>query len=115
MFAKDFKDFEILYMTRGKKRIVYRGCGTYRDYKFRIQTSSAVVTIINTGAECHGRESNMKFPGVLNISKSPCNEVKSMNFITQGLNCPDKKTAENRRAWRDRKKNSIAKLLRRLK
>jgi four helix bundle protein len=65
---------------------VYRTFMTIKDFDFRSQIRSAVVSVSNNIAEGFDSRSKKDFVRFLNISRNSCNEVKSMCHLAERLN-----------------------------
>ncbi len=62
-----------------------------RDFDFRSQIRSAVVSVSNNIAEGFDSRSKKEFNRFLGISRNSCNEVKSMAYLAFRLNYVDEK------------------------
>lgn len=65
--------------------IIYKLFQEIKDYSFRNQICSAVVSISNNIAEGFDRSSNAEFKRFLYYSIGSCSEVKSMLYLAQRL------------------------------
>ena len=65
---------------------VYRTFMTIKDFDFRSQIRSAVISVSNNIAEGFDSRSKKDFVRFLNISRNSCNEVKSMCYLAERLN-----------------------------
>ena len=67
--------------------VVYRLFQDIRDFNFRNQICSAVISIPNNIAEGFDRSSNAEFKRFLYYPIGSCSEVKSMFCLAQRLDC----------------------------
>ncbi len=70
---------------------IYMTFANLKDFDFRSQIRSAVVSISNNIAEGFDSNSKKGFNRFLGISRNSCNEVKSMIYLAFRLNYVDEK------------------------
>jgi four helix bundle protein len=70
---------------------IYTAFAHLKDFDFRSQIRSAVVSVSNNIAEGFDSSSKKEFNRFLGISRNSCNEVKSMTYLAFRLNYIDDK------------------------
>ena len=84
MLVKNFEDLEIWKTARRLAQDIYRLTAESKfskDYRFRDQIRSAVISIMSNIAEGFERGGNQEFVQFLYIAKSSCGEVRSQLYV----------------------------------
>ncbi len=84
-----FEDLRIWQESRGLVGLIYSSINenhdASKDWGFRNQIQTAVVSIMNNIAEGFERYSDKDFARFLDISKASCGEVRSMLYLAEDL------------------------------
>jgi four helix bundle protein len=99
--VSQFEDLRIWQEARELVKHIYHSISSdptsSKDWGFRNQIQTAVVSIMNNIAEGFERSSDKEFARFLDIAKASCGEVRSMLYLAEDLNYIDaKKTVELR-------------------
>ncbi|MCX6257544.1 MAG: four helix bundle protein [Bacteroidia bacterium] len=86
MIIKRFEDIIAWQKAQEFAVNIYKIFRESKDYGFRDQICRAVVSVSNNIAEGFDRNSDLDFQRFIHISKSSCNEVKSMIYLAEKLN-----------------------------
>ena len=84
MLVKNFEDLEIWKTARRLAQDIYRLTAESKfskDYRFRDQIRSAVISIMSNIAEGFERGGNQEFGQFLYIAKSSCGEVRPQLYV----------------------------------
>ena len=93
--VSQFEDLRIWQEARELVKLIYHANSSdqeaSRDWGFRNQIQTAVVSIMNNIAEGFERGSDKDFARFLDIAKASCGEVRSMLYLAEDLNYIDTK------------------------
>ena len=99
--VSQFEDLRIWQEARELVKLVYHSVSSdlagSKDWGFRNQIQTAVVSIMNNIAEGFERGSDKDFARFLDIAKASCGEVRSMLYLAEDLNYIDSKNSEDLR------------------
>ena len=88
-----FEDLRIWQEARELVKLIYHAISSdavaSKDWGFRNQIQTAVVSIMNNIAEGFERGSEKDFARFLDIAKASCGEVRSMLYLAEDLNYID--------------------------
>jgi four helix bundle protein len=91
--VEQFEDLRIWQEARELVGLIYSSIKaspeTSKDWGFRNQIQTAVVSIMNNIAEGFERGSDKDFSRFLDIAKASCGEVRSMLYLAEDLNYID--------------------------
>ena len=97
MLVKNFEDLEIWKSARRLAQEIYQLTADSKfskDYRFRDQIRSAVISIMSNIAEGFERGGNQEFMQFLYIAKGSCGEVRSQIYVAVDQNYVPQKTCE---------------------
>lgn len=84
-----FEDLRIWQEARDLVKLIYESINRHpdavRDWGYRNQLQTAVVSIMNNIAEGFERSSDKDFARFLDIAKASCGEVRSMLYVAEDL------------------------------
>ena len=87
--VSQFEDLRIWQEARELVKLIYHSLGAdssgLKDWGFRNQIQTAVVSIMNNIAEGFERGSDKDFARFLDIAKASCGEVRSMLYLAEDL------------------------------
>jgi four helix bundle protein len=96
-----FEDLRIWQEARELVKLIYHAISSdpaaSKDWGFRNQLQTAVVSIMNNVAEGFERGSDKDFSRFLDISKASCGEVRSMLYLAEDLKYIDSKESKELR------------------
>jgi four helix bundle protein len=99
--VSQFEDLRIWQDARELVKLIYYSMSAdssgSKDWGFRNQIQTAVVSIMNNIAEGFERGSDKDFARFLDIAKASCGEVRSMLYLAEDLNYIDSKNSEDLR------------------
>ena len=99
--VSQFEDLRIWREARELVKLVYQSINSdatgSKDWGFRNQMQTAVVSIMNNIAEGFERHSDKDFARFLDIAKASCGEVRSMLYLAEDLNYIDPKNSNELR------------------
>ena len=95
--VSQFEDLRIWQEARELVKLIYHSINSNlagsKDWGFRNQIQTAVVSIMNNIAEGFERGSDKDFARFLDIAKASCGEVRSMLYLAEDLNYIDSKNS----------------------
>jgi len=95
--VSQFEDLRIWQEARELVKLIYNTINSdpagSKDWGFRNQIQTAVVSIMNNIAEGFERGSDKDFARFLDIAKASCGEVRSMLYLVEDLNYIDSKNS----------------------
>ena len=87
--VEQFEDLRIWQEARELVKLIYQSISAdqvgSKDWGFRNQIQTAVVSIMNNIAEGFERGSDKDFARFLDIAKASCGEVRSMLYLAEDL------------------------------
>ena len=96
-----FEDLRIWQEARELVKLIYHSINSdlagSKDWGFRNQIQTAVVSIMNNIAEGFERGSDKDFARFLDIAKASCGEVRSMLYLAEDLNYIDSEKSSDLR------------------
>ncbi len=96
-----FEDLRIWQEARELVKLIYHAISSdpvaSKDWGFRNQIQTAVVSIMNNIAEGFERGSDKDFARFLDISKASCGELRSMLYLAEDLKYIDSKESKELR------------------
>ena len=99
--VSQFEDLRIWQDARDLVKLIYQSISNEsagsKDWGFRNQIQTAVVSIMNNIAEGFERNSDKDFARFLDIAKASCGEVRSMLYLAEDLNYIDTKESKELR------------------
>ena len=99
--VSQFEDLRIWQEARELVKLIYHSLGAdsagLKDWGFRNQIQTAVVSIMNNIAEGFERGSDKDFARFLDIAKASCGEVRSMLYLAEDLKYIDSKESKELR------------------
>ena len=91
--VEQFEDLRIWHEARELVGLIYSSINASpeasKDWGFRNQVQTAVVSIMNNISEGFERGSDKDFARFLDIAKASCGEVRSMLYLAEDLNYVD--------------------------
>jgi len=99
--VSQFEDLRIWQEARELVNLIYQAINSdpngAKDWGFRNQIQTAVVSIMNNIAEGFERGSDKDFARFLDIAKASCGEVRSMLYLAEDLNYINAKKSQELR------------------
>jgi len=96
-----FEDLRIWQEARDLVKLIYQAINSdpiaSKDWGFRNQIQTAVVSIMNNIAEGFERGSDKDFARFLDIAKASCGEVRSMLYLAEDLRYIDSNMSKDLR------------------